>query len=394
VAFRRPRLGSALGDEMKFRRFVAPIAILIISLCAIFEAAGDRIPWVVISLLCFGGILVFDAYEQVTTRWMNLVVFIAVYGLIVGAVLANSAEMFWRDFAGTIFLISLLFEQNASPWSGFGPLRTTVTAAIILLLVVLAQSIPYLPAETAYSLSLGAIIISSYIELFCIFRENTAFNAGSFMTALRIACVGIGSLFYASVFLPEIARQAPFNLMFVALPVIAVAASLFAIFLKHWRRRQILFCCNWSLFIFWASITGEKGRFFAALGALVAGVWSVMMTDRNEATASQPWDLYLKLSAWGLPGSLLFTMIVFVLSPSTDVLVGQGSALWLISFFIFWSGLRGFKFSPEEKNKETSFTWRSRLAVVVTLFGASLLAGARILPNLLSEIWTQGWVVK
>ncbi len=374
---------------MRLRIIVASVSLILSSAIAFLLAPSSRAPWVIIGLLCFGGILLFDIYNQLPRRWMNLVIFLLTYALILCAVLENTAEAFWRDFAGALFFTSLLFEQNSKPWSGFGPLRTTVTPALIFLMLILAQSVPSLPPELNYGFSLGAIIIAAYIELFCIFRENTAFNAGSFMSALRIACAGLGTLFYSSVFIPEIARQHPFNLMNIVLPAIAAIVALFSIFLKHWRRRQILFYCNWSLFIFWAALSGETFRFYAAIGALVAGVWTIMMTDHESANPQNQRELYLKLSTWGVPGSFLFTIIIFALSPTTDDLVRQGSALWLLSFFIYWSGLRSFVFQKERTTSKPEWDWRRSLALVVTLVGASLLAGIRVLPGIFSEIWNQ-----
>jgi hypothetical protein len=191
------------------------------------------------------------------------------------------------------------------------------------------------------------------------------------------------------VFIPEVAHKNPFNLMNIVLPTLAVIVSALSIFLKGWRRRQILFYCNWSLFIFWAALSGEALRFYAAVGALVVGVWTIMMTHPDDLRAQNQRELYLKLSAWGVPGSFLFTVIVFALSPTTDDLVRQGSALWLLSFFIFWSRLRGLVFSKEKASREILWSWRQGLAFIVTLVGASLLAGVRVLPEIFSEIWSQ-----
>jgi len=376
---------------MKFKTLVTSLGLVAISVAAFILATSSRAPWVVIGFLCFGGILFFDGYNQIPKRWMNIILFLLTYVLILDAVLEGTPEAFWRDFAGALFFTSLLFEQNALSWSGFGALRTTVTPALIFFMLILAQSIPALPPEVNYGLSVAALIISSYTELFCIFRENAAATVGSFMSALRVACSGLGCLFYCSVFLPEIARRAPFNLMYVGLPIFALLVSLGAVFLKHWRRRQTLFFCNWSLFIFWAALSGESFRFYAAIGALIAGVWTIMMADRDAANPENYRELYLKLSAWGVPGSFLFTIIIFALGPSSDELVRQGSAIWLLSFFIYWSGLGGFSFSTSKTpNKGALNGWHRRLAFVVTLLGASLIAGIRILPEIFSEVWAQG----
>jgi len=374
---------------MKLKIITTLVGLILFSIVAFLTAPVSRVPWIVIGLLCFGGILLFDIYNQLPKKWMNVAIFLLTYALILRAVSEVTVEAFWRDFAGALFFTALLFEQNSEAWSGFGPLRTTITPALIFLMLILAQSVPSLPPNLNYGFSLAAIVLSAYVELFCIFRENSSANAGSFMSALRVACAGLGTLFYCSVFIPEVAHKYPFNLTNIVLPVFAVIVSVFSIFLKGWRRRQILFYCNWSLFIFWAALSGEPLRFYAAVGALVAGVWTIMMTHPENLYVQNQGELYLKLSAWGIPGSFLFTIIVFSLSPTTDELVRQGSALWLLSFFVFWSRLRGLVFSKEKASKEILWSWRQGLALIVTLIGASLLAGARVLPDIFSEIWNQ-----
>jgi len=379
---------------MKLRVITVLLGLLSFSGVAFFMAPASRELWVILAFLCFGGILVFDLYDQIASQWMNPIIFLLIYALILSAVLEVGVEGFWRDFAGAVFLVSLLFEQNANQWTGFGALRTTLTPALIFLMLVFAQSLPSLPPEVSYGFSLAALIMASYLELFCIFREGSASNAGSFMSALRVACVGVGALFYCSVFVPNLAHQMPYNIMSVVLPGIAVLIALFSAFLNHWRRRQTLFFCNWSLFIFWEALSGEDFRLYAAIGALLGGAWTVMMTLRDEIDPENYKQLYLKLSAWGIPGSFLFTMIIFGISPSQDELLRRGSALWVLSFFIFWAGLRGFKIPKERPSARPSWSWRESLALVVTLVGASLLAGVRILPTVFSDIWIRAGGIK
>ena len=211
-------------------------------------------------------------------------------------------------------------------------------------------------------------------------------NSGSFMSALRAATCGLGSLFYSGTFLPDAVQQAPIVYIRVALPCLGLLVATLSLFFAQWRRRYILFCCNWSLLIFWASVTGEHHRFFAAAGALIAGVWTIMMTDKRAADAGDTRDLYLRLSAWGIPGSLLFSMVVFLLFPSENPLVQAGTVLWLITFFVYWSGMRKFEL-PKKQGDEPQWTWRNSLALSLTVAGAGLLAGAKYFPELITQVW-------
>jgi hypothetical protein len=375
----------------KYKSFLPALFLLVITGLFCEIATLERLPWILTSFLCFGGIVLFDFYRDIIRSAVNFIVFFAVYALVLGAMLSSSPDVFWRSFAGALFLISLLFEQNALAWSGFGPFRTTVTPSIIFLMLILVQSIPYLGAPVIYSFSLAAILFASYLEVFCIFRENSAMNAGSFMSALRLASVGLCVLFYCHIFLPDIAHQVPFKLFYLALPALGALIAIVSLFLQHWRRRQILFYCNWSIFVFWTALSGEPVRFFAAIGALIAGVWSIMMTGRETIGSNKPRDLYLKLSVWGVPGSFLFTMIVFSLAPSTDVYVRQGSAIWLLNFVVFWVGL--FRFSlpiSSDDSAQEPTSLRKNVAVIVTILGASLLSGMKVLPEIMNQIWNLG----
>lgn len=368
---------------------MAVFGVVFIPGLAASVAGPERLPWVVVTFLCFFGILVFDISGGLTHRWVNVFLYLISLGLVLLGVLEVTSESFWRDFAGAIFLGSLLFEQNSLPWSGGGPFRTTVTPGLLFLLLVLAQNIPFLPAEMTYGFCFVAILISCYLEFFSIFRENTSASAGSFMAGMRLACSGIGTLFYCNVFLPGIARQPPFDLAFIILPAIAVGFSFVAMLFPQWRRRQILFYCNWSVLIFWAALSGEPNRFYAALACLVGGVWTVMISDRYFEQGQNFRDLYLRLAGWAVPGSLLFTLVVFVLAPSSNAYVRGGCALWILNFFLYWAGIRRFSGLSSKIDKNIPWTWRHRLALFVTLVGASALAGIKSWPEILSQIWYQ-----
>jgi hypothetical protein len=372
---------------MRIRSAVSIGGFIAVTLAVALAAPALRLPWVVTAFLCFGGIVLFDSNSQIQKTWMNTILFLGAYTLIILGLTEPAVENFWRDFAGAVVLISFLFETNSLPWSGRGFIfRSTVPPASLIFILVLGLNVPFLTADATLTIALFVVLLVCYLELFSILRENNDMNSGSFMSALRAAACGVGSLFYSSVFLPEAAKQPPFVFTQVALPCLALIVAVMSLFLKQWRRRYILFGCNWSLFVFWAGLSGEQYRFYAALGALVAGVWTIMMTDKKNVDPTDTKDLYLKLSGWAVPGSFLFSMMIFVLYPSTNELIKQGSAVWLLSFFVYWSGLRHFEF-PKKGSSLPIWSWRNSLALAITVAGAGTLAGIKYFPLLMEQLW-------
>jgi len=377
---------------MRARIFFLVLAVFLVTGLAVVQASETRLPWVLIGFLGFIGIVVFDSYQEIPKSWTNSALFILIYGLTLQSCLESTPDNFWRDQAGAVFLATILFEQNSLPWSGLGFFRSTMAPSVLYFLLVLAQTLPFFSADVVFGCALGAILLFSFLELFSILRENNDRNSGSFMSAIRSGVCGLGSLFYSATFLPGTAKEAPFVFIRVGLPLLGLAVATLSLFFRQWRRRYILFCCNWSVFVFWAAITGEAPRFYAAVAAFIAGVWTIMMTNRRAADASDTRDLYLKLSAWGVPGSLMFSMIVFALFPSESLLVREGSVLWLVTFFVYWSGLRKFEL-PKKQGEASAWTWRNSLALSITIAGAGLLAGAKYFPEIITQVLGQSWGV-
>lgn len=349
---------------------------------AIALATGpeSRAPWLIATLLCFAGIFIFDEGRKIVANWGNSVVFSLIFGLTLKGVLEPTPQDFWRDISGAVFLIAFLFEHNAEPWAGRVLSRSTVTPAIFFFVLVLGQNIPALGPEEVLLFSLLAIATLSFMEVFNLFREKSEMGGTIFVSACRSAVTGLACAFYTATFLPGIARQAPFDQLLIVIPSVGLMAALVSLLFRDRINRYLLFCCGWSLFVFWAALGGESDRFLAAVGASIAGSWSIM-TTRHHLQSGEPRRFFLNILGWGAPGSLMFSLLLYGLLPSGQNNIQAGAGIWLASFFIYWTGL--MLPDSESGSKNQKWDWRGSLALSLTLLGGAVLGGVKLLPELL-----------
>ena len=370
---------------MKPRSFLTLAGLLIFSGISFYVSPASRQFWIGITFLSFVGIFIFDGYSQIIKNGANTFLFLITYGLVLKAILEPEAELFWRDCAGIVFITALAFEQNGKSWFGTGSLKSSIGPAILFFILILAGCLPVLTPEQSLMCTLLAVLIFCFLEIFYILRSQTESHSGSFMAAMRSASSGIICLYYSTTFLPGISSEKPFIYFQVILPLIGLAIALFGAFFEEIKKRYILFCAGWSLFIFWAELSGEPLKIYAAVGATISGAWAIMMTNKRNSSSSDGREVFLKLSGWGIPGSILFSFILLTLLHSESVLAQRGSVIWLLSFFVYWAGLTWAKWDDAKMN-EDSWTWRNSLALSVTIAGGGLLAGAKVFPSLVSAL--------
>lgn len=355
-------------------------ALISFFVTALANSPDSRIPWVVATFLCFAGIFIFDEGRRIVANWGNSVVFSLIFGLTLKGVLEPTPQDFWRDIAGAAFFIAFLFEHNSEPWAGRILGRSTVTPAVFFFVLVLGQNIPVLGPEVVLLFSLLAIATLVFMEVFNLFREKDEVGGTIFVSACRSAVTGVACAFYTATFLPGIAREPPFDQLLIVIPAIALMTALLSLLFQERINRYSLFCCGWSLFIFWAALGGESDRFLAAVGALIAGSWSIM-TTRHQLHTGEPRRFFLNLMGWGVPGSLMFSLFLYGLLPSGQKNIQLGSGLWLVSFFIYWSSLMLPDSAGSVKNLK--WDWRASLALSLTLLGGAILGGVKLLPEVL-----------
>jgi hypothetical protein len=370
---------------VKYSSALALLGLIVFTSLGFWFAPLAREPWIIISFLGFFGIYLFDGEKNITKNFANTSLFLITYGLLIKSILEGEPEYFWRDCAGIIFLIALSFEQNSPSWFGTGGLKSSVGPAVLFYIFILASSLPILNAEQTLICTTLALLIFCFLEVFYILRAKAEGYAGSFMSAIRASACGTISLYYCSTFLPGISANKPFTYVQIIFPIIGLLMAIFAAFFEEKKKSYIIFCAGWSLFIFWAALSTDPLKVYAAVGASVIGSWTIMMTNGPTPHPKMAREIFLKLSAWGIPGTALFSFIVFTLLHSENDLARMGSVIWLSSFLIYWWGVFKIEWADSEKISGP-WTWRNSLALSITIAGGGLLAGAKIFPTLIRSL--------
>ncbi|MDZ4677322.1 MAG: hypothetical protein SGI74_07395 [Oligoflexia bacterium] len=374
---------------MRIKFPIVLIGMLILFSASIALGEVSRVPWLVVCGLSFIGIFIFDTENAITKNIANSTLFLTVFGLVLKSILEPSVEYFWRDVAGAVFLIALGFEQNSESWDGHILLRSMLTPAVLFFILVMGQSLPALPAEATLICSLAGIFLLALLELFSMLRKQGDVQTTAFMSATRSATSSIVSLFYCATFLPNLIHEAPFINIQLLVPVMGVCLAMLGFFLRKSRERYILFCSGWSLFILWTALSFEQNRIFAGIGGAVAGAWSTVIVSRAPIRGNDLRYIFLKISGWGIPGSILFTFILLGLLPSTNMNLRIGSVIWLLGFFIYWSGLVG-NADSDRSTPEQSWGWRQSIALALTIASTALLSEPGMLARAMSVWWGGG----
>lgn len=350
------------------------------------HAEISRYPWLFSAVASFLGIFIFDGFHEITASGTNMLTFVGVFGFLMQALTEQNLESFWHDSAAALFFVAVAFEKNAQPWSGKARLRSTFVPSVLFFILVLAQSMPTLSPEGVLTCAMGALLLTVLFEAFYLLRESSEHNAGSFMSAMRLAIGGIITVFYCATFLPDVSKERVFIPMFYFLPALGSFLALAGFACREVNRRHILFCSMWSAFIFWAAFSGGSTRILAALVASVFGAWTVIITRKKMVVTEGHRGLIIKLSGWAVPGSLLFVPLVFMVSPSENQSIQFGTLAWVFAFVVFWCGLSRDDWSEMAPPGESA-GWRYSAAITLTILSSAFWAVYALTPESLDLFW-------
>lgn len=375
-----------MGESMRLRSLLILLGLNLLTLFGTMYVENTRFIWVLVSFFSFLGIWLFDKYKQLSKDWINGSLFLLIYGLLIHSFSQSSVEYFWSDIAGAFIVLGLLYEQNLSPWAGNIWFRSSLLPVIVFFVLVAAQNAPIFVPATILVCSLLALLVLVFYEVFLMKRESLQEISGSLMSATRTALCGMTCLYYCSTFLPSLISVWPFSLMHMILPVGAIILATVSFFTKDLARRYIFFCANWSLFILWAALAAEPFRVFAACGGVIFGSWAVMMSNKRTRHPSNVKDIFLKLSGWGAPGTIVFSFIVFLLIPSEKLILRYGSVIWFFSFLIYWLSLLRLDWAQSEKDS-IEWDWRNSLALGLNFASGALFAGIPYYSKVIDSFW-------
>lgn len=377
-----------MGVKLNLKTTV--LTLLLVTTCALGLLIAQPIgaSWVLVAGLVFLGVLFFDDRGQLTSSWITTLSVGAIYASLVWALTEPSSEGFWRSTAGAVFFFGFLYEHNSPSWSGKNLFSSAFAPSLLFFVLVISQGAAVFSPEGSAVLNFSAVLVFALYELFIVFRDKGDYLSSSSISALRVGSCGIVTLFFGSTYMPSVIHMYPLNSISYLVPAMGLLLALASLAFSDVKRSYVFFTTSWNLFLLWAVLADEEYRLYAAILGAIAGAWSVAMANIDEGALEDFKSVYLKLSSWGFPGSFLFTAIVFILLPSQKPTVQLGSLIWAITFLTFWWGVIRMPWPKE--GGTASWGWRRQVAVVVTMIGASGLAGATIFPGLFKAVWGGG----
>jgi hypothetical protein len=190
------------------------------------------------------------------------------------------------------------------------------------------------------------------------------------MSAVRLASCGLLGGYFVSAFQGQHSSRDLVQGLETVLPFLGLGLALFAFLLQQVRQRYLILGSVWSLFILWSALSGQFLAILCSLLATLVASWTILMSRmRSESTGLG--DLCLRLGVWGLPGSLMFSVMVLAFYASGADGISL-SSVWLVGFFLFWMTLS--RDEGESLDVAVKQPWRQRLAVAICMLGGATFA--------------------
>ncbi len=338
--------------------------------------------WIGLVFFQFLGTFFFDDKRLAAEKWINVIFIGAIFGFTVLALVATSIEGFWHQTAAAVFTIFLGFEFNSSTARQQSGVRSTGIPAVLFFSLIMFQNLSILTPAQNLTFALLALLGLALFETMTVFHES---KVPPYFSAIRFGVCSTLTLYYATTFLPGEFNEDFFLVGRILLPILSILLALISFFEKKTSTKFTFFCSGWSLLIFWSSLSGEPARIYGALAAAIVVPWAICIC-KNKMFSDNPKRRILDLSAWAMPGSLLFAIAVFNLAPSNVWDLQTGASLWILAFLFHWGALAFARGDSESKEGEEQWSWNNSASLFMNLLGGAVLAFPRGLKELLDSL--------